>query len=113
PPFMPSELDRRFDDMLAELTGAGGPLVVAQSDRGLPIMSNLPGTLPEMFRAFCDLHGEKEAIVAGEERLSFADLDRVSERLAAGLAARGVEKGDRVGIAMRNCPSWIVCYMAI
>ena len=54
-----------------------------------------------------------EAVVAGEERLSFADLDRISERLAHGLVARGIVKGDRVGIAMRNCPAWIVSYMAV
>jgi long-chain acyl-CoA synthetase len=34
-------------------------------------------------------------------------------RLAKALVARGVAKGDRVGIAMRNCPSWVVAYMAI
>jgi acyl-CoA synthetase (AMP-forming)/AMP-acid ligase II len=27
------------------------------------------------------------------------------------LAGRGIAKGDRVGIAMRNCPSWVVGYM--
>ena len=29
------------------------------------------------------------------------------------LVARGIAKGDRVGIAMRNCPAWVVSYMAI
>jgi acyl-CoA synthetase (AMP-forming)/AMP-acid ligase II len=110
---MPSELDRRFDDMLAELTSAGGPLVIAKDAHGLPIMSNFPATLPGLFKTFCELHADKEAMVAGDERLTFAELDRISGRLASGLAGRGVEKGDRVGIAMRNCPSWIVSYMAI
>jgi acyl-CoA synthetase (AMP-forming)/AMP-acid ligase II len=27
--------------------------------------------------------------------------------------ARGIAKGDRVAVAMRNCPAWIVSYMAI
>src|SRR6185503_12514116 len=65
------------------------------------------------FRTFCDLNAGNEAVVAGDERLTFADLDRISEQLAQALAARGVSKGDRVGIAMRNCPSWVVSYMAI
>ena len=52
-------------------------------------------------------------MVAGDERLTFADLDRLSEQLAQALVARGIGKGDRVGIAMRNCPAWIVSYMAI
>src|SRR4029079_4430821 len=36
-----------------------------------------------------------------------------SEQLAHALASRGIQKGDRVGIAMRNCPAWVVSYMAI
>jgi len=110
---MPSELDRRYDEMLAELTGPAGPLVVGQDEHGRAIITNFPATLPELFRAFCELHGANEAIVAGEERVNFADLDRISDRLARGLVARGIGKGDRVGIAMRNCPSWVVSYMAI
>src|SRR6185503_2658184 len=65
------------------------------------------------FRTFCDLNAANEAVVAGDERLTFAELDRISEQLAQALVARGVSKGDRVGIAMRNCPSWVVSYMAI
>jgi acyl-CoA synthetase (AMP-forming)/AMP-acid ligase II len=110
---MPSELDRRFDDALARLTGPGGQVVVGKDDLGRAIVTNFPATLPELFRAFCALNADKEAVVAGDERLSFADLDRISEMAAHDLAARGIGKGDRVGIAMRNCPSWIVAYMAI
>ena len=51
---------------------------------------------------------------AGDERLSFAEIDALSERLAGALAGRwGIAKGDRVGIAMRNCPAWILVYMAV
>jgi acyl-CoA synthetase (AMP-forming)/AMP-acid ligase II len=51
-------------------------------------------------------------MVAGDERLTFADLDRHSDAVALALAGRGIAKGDRVGIAMRNCPSWLISYMA-
>jgi long-chain acyl-CoA synthetase len=110
---MPSELDRRFDEKLAEVTGPGGRLVIGRDEQGRAIVTNFPATLPSLFRTFCELNGEKEAVVAGDERLTFADLDRISERLARALASRGIGKGDRVGIAMRNCPAWIVIYMAI
>jgi acyl-CoA synthetase (AMP-forming)/AMP-acid ligase II len=66
-----------------------------------------------MLRTFCSVNAEAEAVVAGDERLTFADLDRISERVANALVARGISKGDRVAIAMRNCPAWIVSYMAI
>ena len=68
---------------------------------------------PLFFKTFCALNADVEAVVAGDERLTFADLDAISDRLARGLVARGIGKGDRVGIAMRNCPAWIVAYMAV
>ena len=39
---------------------------------------------------------DAEALVAEEERLTYADLRERAARIAAGLAARGVESGDRV-----------------
>jgi len=109
---MADELDRRYDQELARITGPGGTLVIGRDARGRAIVENFPATLPSFFRTFCALNADKEAVVAGDERLTFADLNRVSERLAHGLVRRGVGKGDRVAIAMRNCPSWILTYMA-
>ena len=110
---MPSELDLKFDDMLARVTGPGGRLIIGEDEQGRAIVTNFPATLPSFFRTFCALNAQTEAIVAGDERLSFADLDSWSEQLARALVSRGIGKGDRVGIAMRNCPSWVVSYMAI
>ena len=110
---MPSELDRRYDEELARVVGPGGRLVIGEDELGRPIVTNFPATLPAFFNAFCALNADKEAVVAGDERLSFHDLDRISDRLAHALVARGIRKGDRVAIAMRNCPAWIVSHMAI
>ena len=110
---MPSELDRRFDEELAKVTGPGGRLVIGKDEQGRPIVENFPATLPTFFHTFCALNAENEALVSGDERFSFADLDHLSDRVAAGLAERGVAKGDRVGIAMRNCPSWVLAYMGV
>jgi len=109
---MPNELDRRFDEELARVIGPGGRLVIGTDEIGRAIVTNFPATLPLFFKTFCALNAANEAVVAGDERLSFADLDRISDRLAHGLLAREVAKGDRVAIAMRNCPAWIVSYMA-
>src|SRR5688500_6835648 len=111
---MPSELDRRFDAVLAAVIGPGGRLVIEHDDENRAIVGNFPATVPGLFRAFCELYADgREAVIAGDERLTFPDLDRISEKLALALAGRGIAKGDRVGIAMRNCPSWIVSHMAI
>jgi acyl-CoA synthetase (AMP-forming)/AMP-acid ligase II len=109
---VPSELDRRFDAVLAAVVGPGGRVVIGRDERGQEIVTNFPATLPLLFRTFCALNGQNEALVSGDERFTFAELDALSERLARGLATRGIAKGDRVGIAMRNCPSWVLSYMA-
>lgn len=110
---MASELDRKFDETLAAVTGPGGRIIIEHDEQGRAIVGNFPATLPSLFRTFCALNGSTEALIAGDERLTFADLDAVSERLARSLAGRGIRKGDRIGIAMRNCPAWIVAYMAV
>jgi acyl-CoA synthetase (AMP-forming)/AMP-acid ligase II len=110
---MASELDRRFDEELARVVGPGGRLVLGKDQLGRATVDNFPATLPEFFRIFCALNAGNEALVSGEERFTFADLDRLSDKVANGLVARGIGKGDRVGIAMRNCPSWILAYMGV
>jgi long-chain acyl-CoA synthetase len=109
---MASELDRKFDETLAAVTGPGGRIVIDHDAQGRAIVGNFPPTLPSLFRTFCALHASTEALIAGDERLTFAALDELSERLARTLAGRGISKGDRVGLAMRNCPAWVVTYMA-
>ena len=108
-----SELDRKYDSALAGVTGPGGQIELSVDALGRPIVTNLPATLPAFFKTFCAAHAATEAVVANDERLSFADLDHWSDRLAGALVDRGVAKGDRVGIAMRNCPTWIVAHMAV
>ncbi|HEV2816909.1 MAG TPA: class I adenylate-forming enzyme family protein, partial [Allosphingosinicella sp.] len=111
---MPSALDKAYDEVLAEVTGPGGRIQLGRDGEGRAIVTNLPATLPILFDAFSILHGATEAVVAGEERISFAELDTLATRLARAIAGSwGVAKGDRVAIAMRNCPAWILCYMAV
>jgi acyl-CoA synthetase (AMP-forming)/AMP-acid ligase II len=111
---MLSALDRQYDEVLAEVTGPGGRIQLGRDDEGRAIVTNLPATLPILFDAFSILHGEMEAVVAGEERIKFAELDTQATRLARILAGSwNVGKGDRVAIAMRNCPAWIAAYMAV
>ena len=110
---MPSELDRRFDEELARVVGPCGRLVIGKDEHGRAIVENFPATLPSFFQTFCALNADSEALVSGDERFTFGDLDRLSDRMAAGLVGRGIAKGDRLAIAMRNCASWIIGYMAV
>ena len=111
---MPSELDRKYDAVLAAVTGPGGRIQLGKDSEGRTIVTNLPPTLPGLFDAFCMLHGETEGVIADGERLKFRELNEHATRLAKALGSGwGIGKGDRVAIAMRNAPAWIVTYMAV
>jgi long-chain acyl-CoA synthetase len=45
-------------------------------------------------------------------KISFKEMDEITDRLAAGLVEMGVKKGDRVGIFMPNTPQFVIAYFA-
>lgn len=46
-------------------------------------------------------------------RLTYADLRKQAEKLAAYLQSVGVQKGDRVILNMQNCPQLVIAHFAI
>ena len=112
---MPSALDIRIRDTTAALTAPGQMMATTtftQYGVDLPMVAVAPPSLGGYFGYFCATHADKEFIVAGEERLTFGQVYAAAQTVANALVAgHGVKKGDRVGIAMRNAPSWIVLYM--
>ena len=60
------------------------------------------------------VHGDREFLVWEQQRLTFTQFFEQVERLAGQLAhCFGVRQGDRVAIAMRNQPAWLVAFSAI
>jgi long-chain acyl-CoA synthetase len=57
-------------------------------------------------------HADKTYIVYEDERLTYAEVDAQVRSLAHHLRELGVERGDRVAIAMRNYPEWVIGYWA-
>ncbi len=55
----------------------------------------------------------KTALVAGGRRLTYAELDALSDRLAAALARRGLTRGDRAIVFMENCWEAVVAIFAV
>ena len=51
--------------------------------------------------------GERESLVFGPLRQSFAEVARRADEAAKGLIALGVAPGDRVCLWLNNCPEWI------
>ena len=46
-------------------------------------------------------------------KITYHEMDVITNRLAAGLASMGVRKGDQVGIFMPNTPQFVIAYFAI
>jgi fatty-acyl-CoA synthase len=58
--------------------------------------------------------GDREAVVSCHQgaRLTYAELDAAVDRLASGLIAAGIAKGERVGIWAPNCVEWVLVQFA-
>jgi acyl-CoA synthetase (AMP-forming)/AMP-acid ligase II len=65
------------------------------------------GTIPRLLRASAARHGDRPAIVDGDEVLSFRRLEAETESVARALVASGVGRGDRVAIWAPNGWRWI------
>jgi fatty-acyl-CoA synthase len=59
--------------------------------------------LAERFAAVADLHGARECLVAGRQRLTYAQVDAEAAALAAALGDLGVEPGARLAV---DLPTW-------
>ena len=58
-------------------------------------------------------HAHRDAAQCMGARLSFRDVDEMSQALAAWLQAHGLRKGDRVAIMMPNLPQYMVAIAAV
>ena len=88
-------------EMVEEMTAAGPR---RRFSRALP-------TLPALCDYARDTFGPHPFLRYDNESHSFAAVDAAAMALAEGLRrVGGVGRGDRVAIAMRNAPAWIVLY---
>jgi len=114
---MPSALDLRLEAAYNLITGPGGPIQVGSVERfghQLPFITNAPTNLADYVAFFAAQHGDATFLVEGDERLSFSQVYVAARQVAAGLVeGYGVQRGDRVGLAMRNANAWCVAYIGI
>ncbi|MFP3991795.1 FadD3 family acyl-CoA ligase [Streptomyces sp. E11-3] len=66
------------------------------------------GSIPKLVRSAAQRYGEREAVVDGRTRISYAELGERVERAAAACIASGVRTGDRVAVWAPNTLDWIV-----
>ncbi|NLY93768.1 MAG: acyl-CoA synthetase [Myxococcales bacterium] len=68
--------------------------------------------IADLYEAIADAIPDNPALVAGDVRYTFGELDRKANQLAHALAARGVGKGSHVGLHMYNHAAYPVTMLA-
>ncbi|MDZ4376357.1 MAG: AMP-binding protein [Phenylobacterium sp.] len=105
-----AELNKAWE----ELTAPGAPFEIqVQEVRGAPIRTfkNAPPNVRALWLstvAFAD----RDYLVYGDERITYAQAQEQVASIANWMLSRGVKSGDRVAIAMRNYPEWMLIYWA-
>src|SRR5437016_3664145 len=68
-------------------------------------------TVPDLLRDAAREASAAEAFRYRDERLTYADWDTLADRVAAGLAVRGVGRGDVVALLLPSTPFYLVAYL--
>ena len=105
-----------WDEAVAQATKPGGMFELAETEvdgQSVRVFKNAPPSLRHLF-AVARARGEATFLVYEDERWSFADVMAKVDALGAALVhTYGVAPGDRVAIAMRNYPEWVIAFAAI
>jgi len=70
-------------------------------------------TFPKILRRQAQENGDTDFLLNDDIRMSFAQADEVTDRLARGLQDLGVQRGDRVGLFMGNRPEFVLLTLAV
>ncbi len=70
-------------------------------------------SIPGRFRGVAAEHGGRQAIRFAGRVIDYAELDRQSDCVAAGLAERGIVQGDRVALYCINSDVFVFAYLGI
>ncbi len=69
--------------------------------------------LATMLRESAVAHPSKPVAIFDGGQLSYAELDALSDRFAAGLQASGLGRGDKVGLQLPNIPQFLIAYFGM
>ena len=92
-----------------------GPTIVEEhhfDDRVVKCFAERPRTISQLLSDTVKENSDGDAIVDGDTRLSYQDLEDSVDCIAGHLVALGVEKGDRIAIIVKNSAAFIQAIMA-
>ena len=81
-------------------------------DRVVRCFQDRPRSLYQLFENAIDTNGDGEALVCGDERLTYRALEDRVARVAQGFALQGIGQGDRVALLLGNRAEFVVALLA-
>lgn len=105
---------KELQEVWQQLTGPGGPFETRMEEvlgHQIPVYVSAPPSLRELWLASAG-HADRDYLVYADERWTYTEAHRDVAAIAAWLVGQGVVPGDRVAIAMRNYPEWMLVYWA-
>ncbi|MEO6087652.1 MAG: amino acid adenylation domain-containing protein [Umezawaea sp.] len=80
--------------------------------RSAPLRT-VPTTIPEAYQRVAAAQPDAIALTDGTDAVTYRELDERSDVLAKGLRARGVARGDRVGVCLERGAELVVTLLAV
>ncbi len=97
------------------LTAPGGPFELIEEvveGRKCRVFRHGPRTIADVY-AEAAVHGDAVCVTGPTGTLTYSELFAGAAALKAALAEAGLGKGERIAIAMRNRPEWVIAFVAV
>ena len=104
----------KLTDIASRLPGvvADWPVIVRGVVTGLLAQPGSKKSIGTVFQDRAARYGDRIFLRFGDQQLTYRDANAAANRYAAVLAARGVGRGDVVGIMLRNSPNTVLAMLA-
>ena len=106
---------KELNDAWAELTAADSMFAVQEIEvRGQKLKSfaAAPPSLRDVWQLTAGF-AERDYMIYEDEKWTYAQAMSETAAIANWMAANGIQQGDRVALALRNYPEWMLCYWAL
>ena len=103
-----------FDEAMGQTTAAGSQFEIGDALINGAMQRVFVNAPPNLTAFYAAAPAESTFLVYEDENYTFGQVRETSAALGAALVERyGVRKGDRVAVAMRNFPEWVIAFAAI
>ena len=106
---------QELQQVRAQMTGPESMFELGEIEiRGetLKTFTNAPASLGDVW-ALASMHGDKTYLIYEDESWSYAEAYAESASVVNWMHANGIKQGDRVAMAFRNYPEWMILYWAL